>query len=101
MTNSTSTPDCPEGLYEYIVTVNGVELTCHVECEPEERGSREAGTGLQLEPDYPATLTVCYVYAGSDIDLLGILGDDIVDDITTRIIDLINKDNESMYEHYF
>lgn len=43
--------------------VNDEEIDCHVEfvCLPGSRGSREAGTGLQLEPDEPATIEILRV----------------------------------------
>jgi len=36
----------------YIHTFDGGELDCELDYEPAERGARENGTGLQLEPDY-------------------------------------------------
>jgi hypothetical protein len=39
-----------------------------------ERGSREPLTGLQLEPDYPATYTLHAVFAGS-VDIYGLISD--------------------------
>jgi hypothetical protein len=38
-------------------------------CEAE-RGSREYGTGLQLEPDYPASMELCSATTKDGVDLL-------------------------------
>lgn len=57
----------------------GVQLQCWFDYEPAERGSREVGSGLQLEPDYPATFTLCHVYLpGSDVDIAPVLADSII-----------------------
>lgn len=47
----------------------GVTLTCYFEHEPESRGAREWGTGLQLEPDYPATFTLVHAYTPEGLDI--------------------------------
>lgn len=57
----------------------GVDLECWFEYEPAERGARERGTGLQLEPDYPETWTLCHVYLpGSDIDIAPVMSDKLI-----------------------
>lgn len=35
-----------------------IEVTCEFDYTAAERGSRERGTGLQMEPDYPAEATL-------------------------------------------
>jgi hypothetical protein len=66
----------------------GVELTCWFEYEAAERGSREAGTGLQLEPDYPATWTLCHVYLpGSDVDIAPVLLLSLVQEIEEWVVE--------------
>jgi len=42
--------------YTYIF--DGGELECELEYNEAERGSRERGTGLQLEPDHPEFCTL-------------------------------------------
>lgn len=68
-TTTTAAPACPSGCIEYEWDADLAEpVVCHLEYEPAERGSREYGTGLQLEPDYDeaVTLTAAYV-RGLDI----------------------------------
>ena len=36
----------------YTHTFDGGELECELDYEPADRGARENGTGLQLEPDH-------------------------------------------------
>lgn len=81
--NTNIKPPCPAGFEEFIVEVNGIELVCHIDYEPEEFGSRE--NGLQMEPDYPASITLCGVYAGSLVDIQELLSEDIIDEITAHI----------------
>jgi len=60
----------------------GVDLECWFVYEAEERGSREAGTGLQLEPDYPETWTLCHVYLpGSNLDIAAVMSPRVVEAI--------------------
>ncbi len=59
----------------------GVTLTCYFEYEPEEVGSREAGTGLQMEPDYPETFTLMYVYTPEGLDISPVMKLDLIDEI--------------------
>lgn len=57
----------------------GVELECWFEFEPAQQGAREYGTGLQLEPDYPETWTLCHVYLpGGDIDITPVMSDKLI-----------------------
>lgn len=59
----------------------GVTLVCYFEYEPEEVGSREAGTGLQMEPDYPATFTLMYVYTPEGLDISPVMKLNLIDEI--------------------
>ena len=60
----------------------GVVLDCWFEYEPAERGSREPMSGLQLEPDYPATWTLYHVYLpDSNVDLGPVLREGLVTEI--------------------
>lgn len=67
-----SAPSCPKGLEVFTYYIGDVELTCHMEYEAPCLGSRERGTGLQMEPDYDAGATLCaaYAYGGEVTDLL-------------------------------
>lgn len=59
----------------------GVFLTCFFEYEPEERGAREVGTGLQLGPDYPSTFTLMYVYTPGGLDISSVMKLELIDEI--------------------
>jgi len=63
-TEENKAPNCPKGLYEFTYELDDFEdaLVCHIEMEPASEGAREIGTGLQLEPDYDASISVCAVY---------------------------------------
>ena len=57
----------------------GVYLECWFEFTPAERGARAYGTGLQLEPDYPETWTLCHVYLpSSDVDIAPVMSDKLI-----------------------
>lgn len=86
-----------EGLvcYSYECDDLGVNLECWFEYEPEERGSREVGTGLQLEPDYPATWTLVHAYLpGSDVDIACVLRDEVVTEIEEWVVDQVESEAE-------
>lgn len=63
----------------------GIELECHFEYEPEVRGAREPLTGMQLEPDQPATLTLVHAYVGA-VDILPLLSFEVVDEIERELM---------------
>lgn len=87
-------PDLKE--LEYECDDLGVTLTCFFEYEPEERGSREAGTGLQMEPDYPETLTLMHVYLpGSDVDISSVMKFELIDEMEGWAADEMEKERES------
>ncbi len=46
------------------VTIADNELEVSFDYYPPSRGARERGTGLQLEPDEPATFEICEVKLG-------------------------------------
>jgi hypothetical protein len=79
-----------EGLlsFDYDCDELNCTLTCWFEYEAPERGSREPMTGLQLEPDYPATLTLHHVYLpGSHVDIAPVLSLKVVAEIETWVAD--------------
>jgi len=47
-------------------------IVCHLDYSPAERGSREPGTGLQMEPDEPEQITLGAAYL-LDVDILYLL----------------------------
>lgn len=73
-------PDHPEyACMEYESDDLGVTLTCYFAYEAPERGSREFGTGLQLEPDYPATYTLAHAYTPEGLDIAPIMRMDMIE----------------------
>lgn len=71
-----------DNLVPYGIEVDelGVQLDCWFEFEPPERGEREWGTGLQLEPDYPATFALAHAYLpGSDVDIAPVMGREVIE----------------------
>lgn len=70
----------------------GVTLTCFFEWEPEERGAREYGTGLQLEPDYPETFTLMHVYTPEGLDISSVMKYELIDEIEKWAADRIEED---------
>ena len=91
------TPICPEGLQEFVFKIDGVELTCHVEYEPEERGSRE--NGIQMEPDYAASISIEAIYAGGNMDIQVLLSDAILEEIEAHLRHEFESDTEE-YDDY-
>jgi len=60
-------------------------LECEIDYLPSEKGSREYGTGLQLEPDYNAiadVLSVCL----EGVDITEIIREDILDEISDTFL---------------
>jgi len=70
--------------YTYIF--DGGELECELEYEPAERGSRERGTGLQLEPDHPEFCTLETAKLNG-VDIAEMLSPEVVDFIEMMAID--------------
>jgi len=61
----------------YTFVFDGGELDCELDYEPAERGSREPGTGLQLEPDEPANAFLVTAKIGG-IDISELLSNEII-----------------------
>lgn len=69
-------PKLQSGQIEYHWQVLEDEpVICHLDYSAPERGSRERGTGLQMEPDYEADCTLCAAYVGG-VDIIEILSQD-------------------------
>jgi len=78
----------------------------HYEFEPAQRGSRERGSGIQLEPDYSAgaTITDAEVYdprvkkwIGVDPELY--FGRDTIEKVEDKIIDSLGHDEPDPYDY--
>jgi len=86
----------------YDTTINHPEtdeeiaVTVQYEYTPAERGSRERGTGLQLEPDYPASVEIYSVVddQGTEYEL----SKSELERIENEIFDMI-KDRADDYDY--
>lgn len=75
-----SVPYHPDLMFmEYESDDLGITLTCYFAYEPASRGSREFGTGLQLEPDYPATYTLAHAYTPDGLDIAPVMRMDMIE----------------------
>ena len=75
-----------ETLYKFNCEVEGVELTCHLEYEPEELNHGEA-------PDSPACMNLVNAFCG-DIDIAHILMWSIVDHICEEALTQLNSESD-------
>ena len=76
-----STPDCPLNSYQYEVTLCDVDLVCHLDYVPAEKGST-GSLGDPYESDYPDEMDLVAAYvAGTDVDLLPVLASTFMDHI--------------------
>ncbi len=78
-------PPTPLGLRSAWAEREGVQLLCYYEFSPEQRGAREPTTGVQLEPDEPASATMMHVYV-RDVDILPLLHWKMIDDLEREVI---------------
>lgn len=79
-------PRCPSHLRSARLTYEGVSLLCYFEYTPAGEGLREPLTGLQLEPDYPASVTLTHVHA-RDVNVLPLLSFDVVDQLERELLE--------------
>jgi len=70
--------------YTYIF--DGGELECELEYNEAERGSRERGTGLQLEPDHSEFCTLETAKLNG-VDIAEMLSPEVVDFIETMALE--------------
>lgn len=70
-------PPAP-GLWSEWAEHEGVQLLLYFEYDPPEVGSREPMSGLKLEPDYPARVTIVNVYV-RDVDIMPLLPFETID----------------------
>ncbi|NQW80610.1 MAG: hypothetical protein HQ445_05485 [Polaromonas sp.] len=72
-----------DGLIEFEWSTDCAEkIVCHLEHHAAERGSREVGTGLQLERDYPEQLELISAYL-FDVDIFYLLRPEQMAEIET------------------
>jgi hypothetical protein len=73
------TPPCPVGLYEYKCEYWGIDLVCHFEYLPAEKGSVDS-YGAPYEPDSDEVMDVVSIYLqGNDVDIMPILASETID----------------------
>jgi len=70
---------------KYTYKFDGGELDCELEYEQSESGSRELGTGLQIEPDTPENAILITAKIG-EIDISELLSDDLIGFIEEKAI---------------
>ena len=76
-----TTPPCPVGLYELQCTLCDVDLICHFEYVPAERGSVDS-MGAPYEADIAESAELVSVYVdGDDVDILRIVAPTYWDDL--------------------
>lgn len=56
-----------KGLHEYVHKHKNLFLHCYLHYEEAEKGLRE--DGVQIEPDWPANMTLEYAYVSGDSDI--------------------------------
>jgi hypothetical protein len=84
-------PPLPMGLHSTWLEREGVQLLCYFEFEPEEIGSCEPISGMKLEPDYPARVTIVNVYV-RDVDIMPLLSFETIDKLEHDL--LAERDDE-------
>lgn len=80
-----SAPPVPKGLHSAWTEHEGVQLLLYFEFEPACEGSREPMTGLKLEPDYPATVTILHVYV-RNVDIMPLLPFKLIDELERELL---------------
>jgi hypothetical protein len=83
--------------HNFIFKYKSLFLDCVMDYEPSEKGSRELGTGLQLEPDYDAMVDVLSVSLNG-VDVTEIIREDILDEINDTFLNQ-EVDNDWGYEY--
>ena len=83
--------------HDYTFKYGSLFLDCKIEYEPGEKGSREYGTGLQLEPDYDAVADVISVSL-KGVDVTDIIREDILDEISDAFLNQKDIDWDYDYE---
>jgi hypothetical protein len=82
----TKPPFAPRGVMEFVYTANGVELTCHLEYQAEERGSFD-------EPPYPESVTLENAYHRGE-NIAHLLCDSVVEEIEDAALAQIQENHD-------
>jgi hypothetical protein len=77
------TPRCPAKHYEFRCTLCDIDLVCHLEHFPAEKGSVDS-YGAAYEPDIDESMfLVCVYLEGSDVDIVAIVSATYLDHLET------------------
>lgn len=76
-----------------LVTVAGVELEVDGDYYKASKGAREKGSGVQLEPDEPATFELSAVYI-ADVDIADLLSAGRLEEIGNAVLEEIGNAGE-------
>ena len=72
-------------------------LECEVEFTPVEIGSREFGTGLQLEPDYAESMTILSIKVGG-VDIMDVVSEHVLQDIVQYHSEVLEERRIAYYD---
>jgi hypothetical protein len=73
------TPPCPVGLHEYKCEYWGIDLVCHFDYLPAEKGSVDL-MGAPYEPDSDEAMDMVSMFVdGSDVDIMSIIASECID----------------------
>jgi hypothetical protein len=88
--NMKPTPICPKGLFEFVCSVEDVDLVCFLEYSPEEKGSTDS-YGAPYEPDLEEGMMLNNAYiASTDVDIAHIILQSMVDHIEVTALEKFN-----------
>jgi len=84
------TPNCPKDLFEFVCTIEDVDLVCFLEYIPAEKGSVDSYFA-PYEPDLDESMTLNNAYiAGTDVDIAHIILQGLVDHIEVIALEKYN-----------
>jgi hypothetical protein len=81
------TPCCPKDLFEFVCTIEDVDLVCFLEYSPAEKGSVDSYFA-PYEPDLDESMTLNNAYiAGTDVDIAHMILQGLVDHIEVSALE--------------
>ncbi len=88
------TPNCPKDLFEFVCSVEDVDLVCFLEYSPAEKGSTDS-YGAAYEPDFEESMTLNNAYISeTDVDVAHMLLQSLVDHIEVSALEKFKDGNE-------
>jgi len=89
-----TTPNCPDGLYQFDCEIEGVDLICFMEYYPEEIGSVDS-YGSPYEPNIDECMSLNNAYiAGTDVDIAHMILQGLVDHIEVSALEKYKDGDE-------